>query len=102
MPSLEYRRIRADVIQVYKILTNIDTVKIDPHFRIPYLSVFPYFFHIFSMEFSWKKIRRKISQHGHKENMRTAYGLYREIRSKSVSDKENIRKVKSLYGMSRT
>ena len=27
------------------------------------------------MEFSWKKIWRKISQHGHKENMRTAYGF---------------------------
>ena len=34
LPTLEYRRLRADVIQVYKILNQIDQVDIDKFFTM--------------------------------------------------------------------
>ena len=38
LPTLEYRRLRADVIQVYKILNQIDRVDIDKFFTMSELS----------------------------------------------------------------
>ena len=38
LPTLEYRRLRADVIQVYKILNQIDRVDIDKFFTLSELS----------------------------------------------------------------
>ena len=38
LPTLEYRRLRADVIQVYKILNQIDQVDIDKFFNMSELS----------------------------------------------------------------
>ena len=38
LPTLEYRRLRADVIQVYKILNQIDRVDIDQFFTMSELS----------------------------------------------------------------
>ena len=34
IPSLEYRRFRADVIEVYKIVNQIDRIPIDKFFKI--------------------------------------------------------------------
>ena len=35
LPSLEYRRERADLIEVYKIMNNIDQVEKDKFFKYP-------------------------------------------------------------------
>ena len=39
LPTLEYRRLRADVIQVYKILNQIDRVNRDKFFTMSFVSI---------------------------------------------------------------
>ena len=61
-----------------------------PHFRIPYLSVFPYFFHIFSMEFSWKK---NTEEKFHNADIRRICGLHMDYIGKLGASLYLIRRI---------
>ena len=59
LPTLEYRRLRAYVIQVYKILNQIDRVDVDKSFSMSEMSVRGNSMKIFKPR-SWLKVRSSV------------------------------------------